>query len=110
MKDAEYKFKAGDRVAVYDGADRAVGRVSAIFSSANYLLVALDSDQPPRLRGKRWHPKQCRKLVKRERRRVWLMRGQLEQGYGVIAAEYFQPEGNAYAEFVEVCGKAKRRP
>ena len=101
---SESKFKVGDRVRVYHGLMRFDGTVKQTSTSLLAVEYELSSGEK---RASEFQTQQCRKLVKRERRRVWLMRGQLEQGYGVIAAEYSQPEGNAYAEFVEVRRKAK---
>ena len=56
------KFKVGDRVAFYDGIARNTGTVDEIDSTVDAIRV-----------DDVWlHAKQCRRLKKKERRRVWL--------------------------------------
>jgi hypothetical protein len=66
------KFQVGDRVAVYayqhqTSPGRRIGRVSSISHYGN-IVVRFDSFGPVGF----FHPKQCRKLVKKEPRRVWI--------------------------------------
>ncbi len=92
------KFKVGDRVAVYDG-DRIVGVIGAIHKEGG-LLVCLDEAYGG---AKSYHPKQCRRLVKKQRRRVWLSRGAAAELHGGISAEFFAQKRNEDdVEFVEV--------
>ncbi len=72
-------LKAGDRVRVYGPvADRKhnhtavshdfVGTVKNATQAPDFLIVTSDYDS-----GEKFcHPKQCRRLIKKERRRVWL--------------------------------------
>lgn len=62
-------FQVGDRVRVYGPYGQGsvdTGRVQELIGEG-LLKLKLDSDGYPVV-----HPKQCRRLVKRERRRVWI--------------------------------------
>lgn len=66
------KFKAGDRVAIYFGGERVVGTVVG-FHDGREDMMDVDPGRsnyhlPP------VHPKQCRRLVKVQRRR-WTLSG-----------------------------------
>lgn len=98
------KFKVGDRVAVYSRQHRGTGQVVQCF--ADGLEVVFDSC-PDSMRGIRlWHPKQCRKLVKKkERRRVWVAYNddasiRAWNLTGDLPAK--EIAGGAWTEFVEV--------
>jgi len=103
-------FKKGDRVAVYSGAakpencHRQIGVVERV-TDGGMVLVVFDT-------GMEWwcNPKQCRRLKKRERRRIWVqckdsgmstLAGRL-QNYVEILRE---PESDDYVEFREVIRK-----
>jgi hypothetical protein len=62
------RFKSGDRVAIYSGTKRWTGTVEQCSADDMLLRVALHPSGT--VTGA--HPKQCRKLVKKYRRRVWL--------------------------------------
>lgn len=88
-------LKSGDRVRVYATHSGAVsesnGRVYKVRDDG-MLIVLLDH----RISEIVAHPKQCRRLVKKPRERVWVR--------GSDAAPY-KPLGDEWVEFVEV-----RRP
>lgn len=60
------KFQVGDLVAVYWSRSREVGTVEEIFGDGS-LIIRLESGL---IAG--YHPKQCRRLVKRKRREVYV--------------------------------------
>lgn len=66
------KFKVGDRVAVYFNGTRLTGSVVGYNNEEDSLAVlkstATDYDTVSA------HPKQCRLLKKKERRRIWIHR------------------------------------
>lgn len=69
------KFSVGDRVACYwnDGTPvRSIGVVANV--SISTITVSMDSDADYYDQGQKcdWHPKQCRKLVKKKRREIWV--------------------------------------
>lgn len=69
------KFKVGDRVAVYDNGHRQVGVVGQIgdtTGSKNIRVDAVKSQLHSPWKFSWFHPKQCRRLIKRERRRVFI--------------------------------------
>lgn len=69
------KFKVGDRVAVYNYLGRNTGKISSL-DDAGSFFVGLDQF----VNGNdtmRAHPKQCRRLIKRPQRRVWISEEQL---------------------------------
>jgi hypothetical protein len=99
------KFKEGDRVAAY-GTD-ANGDPVVVRAE----VVSLNADGTLGLRGDTYkdelydfscvHPKQCRRLVKRERRRVWCFDDGYENLEGPFVTETpSTPE--RWIEFVEV--------
>lgn len=111
------KFQVGDRVKVYGhwGAQYLIGSKGTIKKielnnpfKAPHVAVKLDIEiDCLRDDGTIWvHPKQCRKLVKKERRRVWInMYGHsaiahLSEARAIVdAAPYVQERA---VEFVEV--------
>lgn len=56
-------FKAGDRVAVYAGPMRIIGAIALIEPDGHIILDKYENV---------WHPKQCRRLIKKQRREVWI--------------------------------------
>jgi hypothetical protein len=70
------KFKAGDRIRIYgfDPEDAAKSFVRCVDEVNEEGLIITD--------GGEWaHPKQCRKIVKHEKRRVWLSASSLSDLY-----------------------------
>lgn len=61
------KFKVGDRVVMYNGFARHTGVINSLVRSSLYQ-IKIDSTESVMT----FHEKQCRKLVKKERRRVWV--------------------------------------
>lgn len=87
-------FKIGDRVAVYQSFfGRSERNIGLVIDTGNQAIkVQHDS-------GLMWilHPKQCRRLVKKERRRIWVLR---EPGFALGDIRDYEVGG--YTEFVEV--------
>jgi hypothetical protein len=111
---SESKFKVGDRVAVYSGGERYLGRITST-SKASSGVYAVEAYPP---NGSNFyieaHWKQIRRLKKRERRRVWLSKQHTESlTDGTIRTQsprLVPPEPgaeDAFIEFVEVCRKVK---
>lgn len=106
------KFKVGDRVAVYgiafDGmrCKSFYGTVTEVLDDG-WLVVNPDC---PETNANDVHEKQCRRLVKRERRRVWIkcgrhgglssLGGQLKNP--VVFGSSTKSHDPEYVEFVEV--------
>lgn len=100
------KFKVGDKVAVYDrtyNLARGVGKVVEIDDHpATGVRVRV-----PNYQDFWFHPKQCRRLVKKERRRMWV---RFDQHGTVLSTSTRFPSGNPdysmlnseLVEFVEV--------
>lgn len=94
-------FKVGQRVAVYNFGIRYVGTIFDVFKDG--IDVAEDPDN----KGMRVHPKQLRRLVKKERRRVWIpetslphdMIGKCEDAAWVSADDRSK---DGWVEFIEV--------
>lgn len=62
-------FVVGERVAVYIAGTRSVGRVLALLEFGNLKIKC----KPGEAYGYRIvHPKQCRRLVRKERRVIWI--------------------------------------
>lgn len=71
-----HKFSQGDRVAVYATASGISVRSTGVVNVAEptRLLIDLDKNNAFRMNGLIWaHPKQCRRLKKREPRQVWVL-------------------------------------
>lgn len=107
------KFKPGDRVRVFHGLYSFTGRVAHV--DRNILELV---DIPDRFRGTRYHEKQCRKLVKRKRRRIWVNEYEnSDQWYGyayltrAIADKYAVQTGTRIrcTEFIEARPKKERK-
>lgn len=101
------KFNVGDRVAIYNDGDRLLGVITSGPSSAsgNYRV---DSEHQ-RITSFQWfHPRQLRKLVKKEQRRVWVNPNPTSNGSlwkakpvnNFVSTE--QPRALGWIEFVEV--------
>jgi hypothetical protein len=111
------KFKAGDRVAVY-GLDnnlepvRIISTVTEVLPNGQLYLDEASSVAPKLYDFSMAHPKQCRKLKKRPRRRVWINSypdGSL--GNTNMSLEDARLMGGAYGvptEFLEVTKGAGR--
>lgn len=102
------KFKVGDRVAVYYPRCpiRNHAEITEVYPDGS-LLVKYDYDLTYRFAA---HPKQCRRLVKKERRKIWIAQSELTPAYTSIKAVWIQrdpkdltcAEGDQLIEFVEV--------
>lgn len=94
------KFKVGERVAVYDGFGRDIGIVEEIRDG----ILSIGSEDSDRFVA---HPKQCRRLVKKPKRRVFLREsagGNLTSGWTIdidTASDFGHPNGK-WIEFIEV--------
>lgn len=92
-------FVAGEKVAVYmDGATRKTGIVIGFSSHAKdkELHVEFNIGSGERF----WaHPKQCRRLVKKERKRVWV---QYRDDGSWSNFSIVEPVRAGWVEFVEV--------
>ncbi len=94
-------LKAGDRVAVYGcfggmAPKRKTGTVLYVSDRGDYLEV--DTHDDVKKRGV--HPKQVRRLKKRERRRVWIAACPLDPVLTFISISTCAVPG--YLEFIEV--------
>ncbi len=94
------KFKPGDRVAVYSSQCEILNCYKATILNTsertNSLFVKFDDRRQQSV----W-PQQCRKLVPKKRRRVWV---DYDAAYSTkLAIVYVRPVANiGYTEFVEV--------
>lgn len=96
------KFKVGDRVAVYNWKGRQTGKICVVEATGEEFCIGLDKlhEGHDSIQA---HPKQCRRLVKKERRRVWVDFDQLIRLHcGVCFAAYDKNQANTLVEFVEV--------
>lgn len=87
------QFKVGDRVAAYlsgPQTSRRVGKVKEICPA--YLILDLGHSSNPYAVP----PQACRKLVKKERRRIWIG----EQWHDILTSPPTDP--SLWTEFVEV--------
>jgi hypothetical protein len=96
-------FEIGDRVAVYDvGWCLAIRRCGEVVGYSDEpsigLLLSVKLDEESR--SSLFHPKQCRKLIKKKRRSVWVHTSSLESGYKSMIA--YMTETTDYIEFREV--------
>lgn len=89
-------FKVGDRVRVYIGLDEPLeGKILEIGQTTGHLRLEEHFGF--------YHPKQCRRLIKKKRRRVWLMythESDLMSAYGKKPPAC--PAGSSFSEFIEV--------
>lgn len=92
-------LKVGDRVAVYNDNQRKTSNIKSILGDGSILLEA----------GWCAHPKQCRRLVRKERRRIYIDADQLDQlnarpgnDGNLHVANYPARLGSRWAEFIEV--------
>lgn len=103
------KYKVGDRVAVYGTVPCELNKYSNAYKRGAKATVtnvhADDEIEVETIYGKTvCHPKQCRRLKKKERRRVWVFPPHLESDSPhMVAANgpVYSDEG-AWIEFVEV--------
>jgi hypothetical protein len=104
------KLKPGDRVAVYDGC-RFVGVVQDIDENSDDQSVYVVSSSS--MCDGWYHPKQCRKLVKRGRRRVWMLEKHLKsetfQVRGLGEPAFKEPEPLATGQWVEFIEVRKKK-
>lgn len=104
---SKWQPKIGDRVAAYNNGQRVVGTVTSIEAGLkqNSGPVVVSWDVPTGIGWISVHPKQCRKLVKRTRRRIWVRPDTLTNNYIINGSNLFavssQPQAN-WVEFVEV--------
>lgn len=96
------KLKVGDRVAYYDSGFRDTGTIGACEPATS--RVRIDPS------GGWVHPKQCRRLIRKERRHVWVNPNPTSQGdlWRVHPGNNFvspSKPNDGWIEFVEV-----RRP
>lgn len=111
------KFQVGDRIAIYGpqargGDGKVVGsvmdRVTGVVTSyQDYLLQFIDDSGG----GCEYevHPRQCRRLIKKKRRRVWIPPWVLKNNSG--AGEFIQtipPLDLSFVEFIEVLTNVKK--
>lgn len=95
------KFKIGDRVAVYEADGRRSGYINKIYDTGNLEVITVDF-------AGAYHPKQCRLLKKKERRRVWIKRDCFDgQAYTCTAHivrdnKIWLPIPDDYTEFIEM--------
>jgi hypothetical protein len=105
------KFKVGDRVAVYDGGHRYEGNIlefsQVIGASSPYDCVVIRRVANGKTMSV--HPKQCRRLGKKERRRVWMPQLNVDDMFkypeykDYTAILYKEKrEGQSLVEFIEV--------
>ena len=100
-------FKVGERVAVYWYDGRFTGAVEKIHANGS-LQIVFDNFSY----RKSAHPKQCRRLVKKERRRVWLPLKYVDRAptdtenltIGIYRSS-IPPTNPDWAEFIEVRSK-----
>ncbi len=98
-------FKVGEMVSVYIGRDRRLGEVESIVDD-HEIIVRFSGDGY----AVSVSPKQCRRLVKKPRRRVWITKSQLENMekdeaklWVFTNSNYLTcQEGDQLIEFIEV--------
>ena len=104
-------LKPGDRVRVYGhpaASSSFVGHVSARpttgkWSEMGYVLVIpVGAERDTEELGLYCHPKQLRKLVKKERRRTWCWREGYENNEGPYVNELPSGDSSNWIEFIEV--------
>lgn len=96
------KFKVGDRAIVYYYDSTTKGTIIQINNDT--VLLRDDAGQDTGW----FYYKQCRKLVKKERKRIWILNGPLEAKFNTLEPKYQKPNDlRYYTEFVEVRKKKK---
>lgn len=65
------EFKVGERVAFYANGLRGIAEINFIDSEGSLALTNIDKYGRTNM-GVAFHPKQCRRLIKKQRRRVWI--------------------------------------
>lgn len=105
-------FKVGDRVRVYHGWREIEGQVTSIANTnlASELIHVTEDGFYSAHEDGPFAPEQCRKLVKKERRRVWLIESDIPASKGINYHKtiYRWPErhnNDNWIEFIE----AKRK-
>lgn len=90
------KFKIDDRVARYSE-ERTTGRIIEVCEDS--VLVALDKKyQDATSQWTEWvHHKQCRRLVKKERRRIWVKKEPIKNEILIVLQN--PPTGGLNGEF-----------
>lgn len=103
------EFKTGDRVAVYDAALELFGSPATVQGLLPEGRLYAKLDQPNQLADTpRLHSKQCRRLVKKQRRSVWVMEtmdGELRYGTWAVESKTTKElysDANRWVEFREV--------
>lgn len=67
------ELKVGDRVVAYCGKDRFIGKIDKVYPD-DLLCVWARSDSGMYVHRSIYvHPKQCRRLVKKERRKIFVL-------------------------------------
>lgn len=90
-------MKVGDKIVIYNNGERFTALVAALPLGENQNIV-VDNGRSPAFYV---HPKQCRRLVKKERRRVWIHPSCI----GKVGGIYDSPPSYDCLEFVEVKNK-----
>lgn len=87
--------KVGDRVAVYTGGNRYVAEIADMLNDGTLRFERVGA-----IGSFYAHPKQCRRLIRRERRRVYIQENPAtkELGFGWVDGR----PGQGWVEFVEV--------
>lgn len=89
-------FKVNERVVVYHGGDRNIGEICQIYDQGTILV---DTAEAGRIVA---HPKQCRRLVKKIRRKLWIAKSDFRISRGTITPLYEEPMlKKLWIEFVE---------
>lgn len=92
------KFQVGDRVRVYHGHKSFKGTIKDIHNGGGGLLYVMEDGFYSYPEDAPFSPKQCRKLVKKERRRVWIS----YLGKSMNEVVTIPQKGPHWVEFVEV--------
>lgn len=111
----ESKFKVGDSCAVYymsfDGPKREVGEVASNNEADGFLRISIGKPTPGhKCDYLKAHSKQCRKLVKKPRLRVWISKKALKEVSKNVTWVYAETDSNnlkcetkdSLVEFIEV--------
>lgn len=107
------QFKVGDRVAVYAEGRRWIAHVADVLDEQRAKdhgcePGSLKVEVPVKLWVRWVHPKQCRRLVKKQRRSVWVMEtmdGELRYGTWAVESKTTKElysDANRWVEFREV--------
>lgn len=87
-------FKIGDRVAVYENIERRVSVIESV--GANGIIRLVGSSI-------RFHPKQCRRLIPKKRREIWIIErdGFLYPSLVTLLKSESEVTGDKWIRFVE---------